>query len=83
MSACQAPTGQTNTALVVAIGDGATVDHVAIVEGFSAASIHVGSCLARLGADARLTSFTLTATAGLVRRQSFVRVRRRAFGDLA
>ena len=54
------------------IGDGASVDHIAIVEGLSAGSIHVGSCLSRLGADAHLTSFTLAATSGLVRRQSFV-----------
>ena len=62
---------QGNHALVFALGDGAALDHVAVIEGFSANSLHLGTCLARLGADARLASFTLTATPGITRRQSF------------
>jgi Fe-S cluster assembly protein SufD len=63
---------QTNVAFVFDVGNGASVDHAAIIEGLSAGSLHIGSTLARLGADTRLTTFTLTATPGLVRRQSFV-----------
>ncbi len=63
---------QGNHALVVALGRGAALDHVADVQDFGAEALHVGSCLARLDAEARFASFTLSATPGTVRRQSFV-----------
>ena len=63
---------QNNHVLVVAVGLGASLDHVAIIEGFSPTSLHLGTVLARLGADARFNSFTLTATPGVTRRQGFL-----------
>ena len=58
--------------MVFALDDGATLDHVADVQGFPADAIHLGTCLARLGAETRLASFTMSATPGVTRRQSFV-----------
>ena len=55
-----------------AIVEGAALDPVADVQDFPAEAMHLGSCLARLGADARLASFTMAATPGVTRRQSFV-----------
>ena len=63
---------QANHVLVFALGDGAALDHVATLEGFSATSLHLGTCLTRLGADTRFSSFTLIATPGVTRRQSFL-----------
>jgi Fe-S cluster assembly protein SufD len=63
---------QGNHALIFALGDGAAVDHVARMDGFSAASLHIGTVLAWLGADTRFASFTLTTQPGLTRRQSFL-----------
>ncbi len=63
---------QGNHVLVFALGDGAALDHVADIEGFPVEALHLGSCLARLGADARLASFTLSTAPGITRRQSFV-----------
>ncbi len=63
---------QANHALVFALSDGAELDHVADIQGFPATSLHLGTTLARLGGQARLASFTLIATPGITRRQSFV-----------
>ncbi len=63
---------QDNHALIFALGNGAKLDHVAEIEGLPATSLHLGTCLVRLGSDARLASFTLIATPGITRRQSFV-----------
>ncbi len=63
---------QGNHAMIFAVGHGAKLDHVAAIGGFSPGSMHLGSCLARLGAHARFNSFTLAATPGITRRQSFV-----------
>ncbi len=63
---------QGNHALVFAIGDGATLDHACAVEGGSVGSLHLGSLLVRLGANASVTSFTLAAAIGVVRRQAFL-----------
>ena len=64
--------GQANHAMIFALGDGAAIDHVASIEGLSAGSLHLGTCLARLGADTRFASFTLIATPGVTRRQGFL-----------
>ena len=63
---------QGNHTVVFAVGDGATLAHTCELEGLSAGSIHLGTTLTRLGAEARFVSFTLVATLGVVRRQSFL-----------
>lgn len=63
---------QDNHAFVFAVADGSRLHHTCAVEGFSAASLHIGTVLARLGAEAQFTSFTLCATLGTVRRQGFL-----------
>jgi len=63
---------QINTALELAIGDRAHVDHVKIgTEGSQA--IHVSTLMAALGAHARLHDFVYTTGGALVRNQLFVR----------
>ena len=63
---------QDNHALIFALGNAAKLDHVAEIEASPASSLHVGTCLVRLGSDARFASFTLIAAPGITRRQSFV-----------
>lgn len=63
---------QGNHVLIFAVGLGAAVDHVAVIDGLPRTSLHLGTVLARLGADARFNSFTLTATPGVTRRQGFL-----------
>lgn len=63
---------QDNHALVFAVGDGGTLHHTCAIEGLTAASLHIGTVLARLGAKASFTSFTLCAARGVVRRQGFL-----------
>ena len=63
---------QGNHVVVFAVGDGAAVDHVADIQGFSPASLHLGSVLARVGASARFASFTLVTAPGVTRRQSLL-----------
>ena len=63
---------QGNHALVFALDEGAAVDHVARLDGFPATALHVGTVLARLGAQTRFNSFTLMDTPGVTRRQSFL-----------
>lgn len=63
---------QGNHAIVIALGDGAALDHVCAVEGLSAGSLHIGTVMARLGAAARFVSTTLTAALGVVRRQGML-----------
>lgn len=63
---------QDNHAFVFAVGDGATLHHTCALEGSTASSLHIGTVLARLGAKAHFTSFTLCAARGVVRRQGFL-----------
>jgi Fe-S cluster assembly protein SufD len=67
-----ARTGQTNNALIVAVGDDATVAHTAMLTGMAPNSLRIESLIARVGARAKFDSFALIAGAGLVRRQIFM-----------
>ncbi len=63
---------QANHVLVMSIGDGASLDHVAKITSLGTDTLHIGSLLARLGSDASLLSSTLIATGGVTRRQVFL-----------
>jgi Fe-S cluster assembly protein SufD len=69
----EASTGhQVNTALEMAVGDGAHVDHVKITAGPDDL-LHLSSLMATVGAQARFNDFCFTVGGGLVRNQLFVR----------
>src|SRR6185312_2272898 len=63
---------QVNTALELAVGDHAHVDHIKIVSG-GAGNIHVGSLMAAIGARARFNNFGFIVGSGVVRNQLFLR----------
>jgi Fe-S cluster assembly protein SufD len=63
---------QVNTALELAIGDGAHVDHVKITRETDTA-LHVSSLMAAVGAHARFNAFTFTTGGAVVRNQLFIR----------
>jgi Fe-S cluster assembly protein SufD len=63
---------QINTALELAIGDDAHVDHVKLTAGPSDL-VHVSSLMAAIGAHARFNDFSFNVGGGLVRNQLFVR----------
>jgi Fe-S cluster assembly protein SufD len=63
---------QVNTAIELAIGDGAHVDHVKITRETDTA-LHVSSLMAAVGARARFNAFTFTTGGAVVRNQLFVR----------
>src|SRR5262249_38337804 len=63
---------QVNTALELAVGDGARVDHVKVGrEG--AQALHVATLMAALGAGAQLRDLSFTTGGAVVRNQLFVR----------
>ena len=61
-----------NAVLVVSVGDGASFDHLARIDGLGAQALHLGMTLVRLGADARFEGTTLIATPGTTRRQAYL-----------
>ena len=61
-----------NSALVVAVGDGATFEHLVRVDGLGSEALHLGTTLVRLGADAKFDATTLIATGGMTRRQAYL-----------
>jgi Fe-S cluster assembly protein SufD len=63
---------QVNTALEIVVGDKAHVDHVKVVA-VGAGTIHVGSLMAAVGAQARFNAFVFTSGGSVVRNQLFVR----------
>ena len=65
---------QSNAALVFAIGDHCTVEHVARVSALDPASLVLDSVMAELGSHSRFASFALVKDGGLVRRQTFARL---------
>jgi Fe-S cluster assembly protein SufD len=62
---------QVNTALEIAVGDEAHVDHIKIT-GEGAGTLHVSSLMAAIGAHARFNEFLFTTSAAVVRNQLFV-----------
>jgi Fe-S cluster assembly protein SufD len=62
---------QVNTALEIAVGDEAHVDHIKIT-GEGAGTLHVSSLMAAIGAHARFNEFLFTTAAAVVRNQLFV-----------
>ena len=63
---------QVNTALELAVGDEAHVDHIKLT-GAGAGSLHISSLMAAVGARARFNEFLFTTGATVVRNQLFVR----------
>jgi Fe-S cluster assembly protein SufD len=63
---------QVNTAVELAIGDDAHVDHVKITDE-GAGALHVSSLMASIGARARFNSFSFTIGGSVVRDQVFAR----------
>ena len=63
---------QVNTALELAVGDHAHVDHVKITSGADDL-VHVSSLMAAIGAHARFNAFTFNVGGGVTRNQLFVR----------
>jgi Fe-S cluster assembly protein SufD len=63
---------QVNSALELAVGDEAHVDHIKIT-GAGAGALHVSTLMAAIGAHARFNEFLFTAGAAVVRNQLFVR----------
>jgi Fe-S cluster assembly protein SufD len=63
---------QVNTAIELAIDDGAHVDHVKITSETGTA-LHVSTLMAAIGAHARFNAFTFTTGGAVVRNQLFVR----------
>ncbi len=61
-----------NAVLVVSVGDGASFEHIARIDGIGAEAVHLGTTLIRLGADAKFNGTTLIATAGITRRQAYL-----------
>src|SRR5262249_57873076 len=62
---------QVNTALELAVGDEAHVDHIKLT-GAGAGSLHISSLMAAVGARARFNEFLFTTAATVVRNQLFV-----------
>jgi Fe-S cluster assembly protein SufD len=63
---------QVNTALEIAVGEGAHVDHIKIT-GEGAAALHLSTLTAAVGAQARLNTFLFTLGGATVRNQMFLR----------
>lgn len=63
---------QVNSALEIAIADGAHVDHVKVIEE-GARALHVSSLIADIGAHARFNNFTFITGGAAIRNQLFVR----------
>ena len=61
-----------NAVLVISVGNGASFDHLARIDGLGAQALHLGMTLVRLGADARFDGTTLIATPGVTRRQAYL-----------
>jgi Fe-S cluster assembly protein SufD len=66
--------GQANACLIVSLGEGAKLDHTAMVTGTAPGDVWLESVMVRIGAGAKFDSFSLVAGIGLVRRQMFVRL---------
>ncbi|WP_237476938.1 Fe-S cluster assembly protein SufD [Lichenibacterium dinghuense] len=60
------------TVLVASVGDGASFEHLARVDGLGPQALHLGTALVRIGADAQYRATTLVATPGVTRRQAYV-----------
>ncbi|MGI3904158.1 MAG: Fe-S cluster assembly protein SufD [Janthinobacterium lividum] len=58
--------------LVASVGDGASFEHLARIDGLGAQALHLGTTLVRLGADAKFEATTLVATGGVTRRQAYL-----------
>ena len=63
---------QSNHALILSVGDGATLHHVAMQDGTDAGTQSLTTVLAKLGAESDLMSFALVTGSGFVRRQNFM-----------
>jgi Fe-S cluster assembly protein SufD len=63
---------QVNTALELAVGDEAHVDHVKIT-GEAESALHISSLMAAIGARARFNAFAFTTGGAVVRNQLFLR----------
>jgi Fe-S cluster assembly protein SufD len=68
-----ATAGQTNSCLIIAIGDGATLSHTTALSSNAPRNLHMESVIVRIGSGAKFESFALIAGIGFVRRQMFVR----------
>ncbi len=71
-AALQPVRSQANHVLVMALADGAELQHAARIDGLGGEALHIGSALVRLGAKATFTSTTLIATRGTTRRQAYL-----------
>ncbi|HEX4767120.1 MAG TPA: Fe-S cluster assembly protein SufD [Lichenihabitans sp.] len=71
-AALQPTRSQANHVLVMALADGAELQHAAGIDGLGEEALHIGSMLVRLGARANFTSTTLIATRGITRRQAYL-----------
>jgi Fe-S cluster assembly protein SufD len=67
------PAGQTNSCLIILIGDGATLSHTCAFTSKLPRSFCIESVMARIGAEANFESFALISGIGFMRRQMFVR----------
>ena len=65
---------QANACLIVSLGEGAKLDHTAMVTRTAPGDVWLESVMVRIGAKAKCDSFALVAGIGLVRRQMFVRL---------
>jgi Fe-S cluster assembly protein SufD len=63
---------QVNTALELAVGDEAHVDHIKVT-GDAPGALHISSLMAAIGAHARFNTFGFTTGGAVVRNQLFVR----------
>jgi len=72
--ACESMTAEhRNCALVIAVGEGASVEHVFVPAPLASGSTYVASLMTTLAASANFNSFTLALGGGLLRRQAFMR----------
>ncbi len=71
--AAGAPSGQTNSCLIVSVGERATLSYTAALTGNLPRDFWIQSVMARIGAGAKFESFALISGIGFVRRQMFVR----------
>jgi Fe-S cluster assembly protein SufD len=67
------PAGQTNSCLIICVGDGATLSHTAALTTKLPRNFWIESVIARIGAAAKFESFALISGIGFVRRQMFLR----------
>jgi Fe-S cluster assembly protein SufD len=62
---------QVNDALIVAVGNGATLEHVRLMQD-EAEAVHIATLVATVGAKARLNTFNLTSGGAVSRYQGFI-----------